>query len=455
MGVLGLVVLASRLFALDPVERGIAVTVVTLAVLVGLEARRGGPLNRVLSLTPLVYLGQISYGTYLWHWPVVVIAERFVSLRPGFLALVVAAVASGLAALSAALVEMPIRRSAVLDRVRWPVVASGLSISVVAALVLVPVVMRPGFARVVNDTARLRGTAGVSPGLLDALTPVPQWFDQKKVHDEAYYHRSVACPTGTPTNVPCTVRRGKGPHVLLLGDSNGIMIAGPLGRAAEKADLTLTLGVQNGCPWQLGIDAMVVIKDRAGCRASKARIYADLKAIDPDIVVVMNAFTLQDLGDVPYSDAQRRKEFELTTASARALTATGASLMIIEPLPRSRGADPLDCLATATYVEACRFRAQPGPSPIEVHERALARELPRVSTLDLDRDACPLLPVCDPIIGTRSCGGTPRTSPAAMRPRSTTSSWPGCDVRASYRLRRADDARRRRAVQSRRASTSA
>ena len=34
-----------------------------------------------------------------------------------------------------------------------------------------------------------------------------------------------------------------------------------------------------------------------------------------------------------------------------------------------------------------------------VHERALARELPRVSTLDLDRDACPLLPVCDPIIG--------------------------------------------------------
>lgn len=69
---------------------------------------------------------------------------------------------------------------------------------------------------------------------------------------------------------------------------------------------------------------MVVIKDRAGCRASKARIYADLKAIDPDIVVVMNVFTLQDLGDAPYSDArERRKEFELTTASARAATATG------------------------------------------------------------------------------------------------------------------------------------
>ena len=296
VGVLGLVVLASRLFALDPVERGIAVTLVTLAVLVGLEARRHGPLNRVLSLAPVVFLGQISYGTYLWHWPVVVIAARYMSVRPGFFAVVVAGVASGLAALSAALVELPIRRSAALDRLRWPVVASGLSISVIAALFLVPAVTGSGFARSVTDTARSPEPVGISPELQKGLTPVPAWFDQKKVDEEGYVDRSAPCPTGTPDNMPCVIRRGSGPHVLLLGDSNGMMISGPLEGAAEKADLTLTLGVQNGCPWQLGIDARRITKHRAGCRSSKKRLYADLAEIDPDIVVVMNAFTTQDLG---------------------------------------------------------------------------------------------------------------------------------------------------------------
>ena len=32
----------------------------------------GGPLARVLSLRPLVWIGTVSYGAYLWHFPVFV-----------------------------------------------------------------------------------------------------------------------------------------------------------------------------------------------------------------------------------------------------------------------------------------------------------------------------------------------------------------------------------------------
>ena len=74
-----------------------------------------GPVSRVLAVGPLRGLGLISYGLYLWHWPVIclltpgrladaglrVVGLPLVGLR--------AAVSLGLALLSYALVERPIR----------------------------------------------------------------------------------------------------------------------------------------------------------------------------------------------------------------------------------------------------------------------------------------------------------------------------------------------------------
>ncbi len=89
----------------------------------------------VLSLGPMRWIGLISYGLYLYHWPVVVaISEPRTGLSGWDLALVRIGVTFLIAILSFYLVEMPIRRGALkgsVARVAAPaafVIVAGVSI---------------------------------------------------------------------------------------------------------------------------------------------------------------------------------------------------------------------------------------------------------------------------------------------------------------------------------------
>jgi hypothetical protein len=72
-----------------------------------------GPLARALSVRPLRFLGRISYGIYLWHWPVVV---ELTTVRTGLGVLPLDALRVGatlaLATTSYYAVERPIRQGA-------------------------------------------------------------------------------------------------------------------------------------------------------------------------------------------------------------------------------------------------------------------------------------------------------------------------------------------------------
>jgi peptidoglycan/LPS O-acetylase OafA/YrhL len=84
-----------------------AVSVAAVPLIAGLVS--GGVLSRCLSARPMVWLGQRSYGIYLWHFPLLVLFSSSGLLPPKWEILMAVAAAISAAALSYSLVEQRFR----------------------------------------------------------------------------------------------------------------------------------------------------------------------------------------------------------------------------------------------------------------------------------------------------------------------------------------------------------
>jgi peptidoglycan/LPS O-acetylase OafA/YrhL len=401
VAMVGLLVGASTVVELDAIERGVMIAALTGAVIVSLEVSRRGPLNSVLTLPPVVYLGRISYGTYLWHWPVVVVARSF-DLSTVSTILLTLLVATALASLSFQLLERPIRLSPTLDRHRVAVIATGLVSSVAVALLVIPAV---------TDQ---RSSAEVAASELATIgfTPVPalDWEDIRTDHPSF-----PQCEDGPADS--CTLVRGDGPHVMLIGDSHAAMMVTTFESIARREGFSFSAAVRGLCPWQRDLYVVEGIAlgqrfDIDDCERFKNDLYDRIiPAIDPDIVVTMNLGSedpkvfAQYLGPdrvaAESADILTAWLDETTTRSVDALVADGRKVVLIEPIPvgpQGPRREPLSCLSTAKVVEECRYVANQRPFSLEEVYRRLDRDSERVWAIDLDPLVCPHLPICDPIV---------------------------------------------------------
>ena len=82
-------------------------------LIAGLEA--GSPIDRLLSVRPMVMVGLVSYGMYLWHFPIITFINQWVGpTSTPWIALLAVGLTFAVTAVSFVVVESPIRRRGLL-----------------------------------------------------------------------------------------------------------------------------------------------------------------------------------------------------------------------------------------------------------------------------------------------------------------------------------------------------
>ena len=164
LGLVGLLVLVTMFFTIASGDTwayvgGFALASVAAACLIASVALvPETPWARLLALRPVRYVGAISYGLYLWHWPIfVVVGPEQTGLTRWPLFVVRVSLTFLLAALSYRFLEMPIRRTALRGPRAW--ILAPVAFGLTAVLILLATTT-PSAARVPVD-----GATGLSPDL--------------------------------------------------------------------------------------------------------------------------------------------------------------------------------------------------------------------------------------------------------------------------------------------------
>lgn len=147
---LGLVMLVlaahSATGSAEEFRHGLLIVVAVAAVLViaPVALDQDGPIARLLSAAPLVGLGAISYGVYLWHWPIFLLVNGERTGVTGWQLFALRCAATlAVAAVSWWLIEQPIREWRPLSVPMLPLAAASAATAAMVAMTIVPVKLTP------------------------------------------------------------------------------------------------------------------------------------------------------------------------------------------------------------------------------------------------------------------------------------------------------------------------
>ncbi|MEU2611988.1 acyltransferase family protein [Micromonospora sp. NPDC007271] len=388
-------------------------------------AGRAGPAG-LLSLPPMRVIGGLSYSLYLWHWPLLMVADyRFGELTPSA-RLAVVALSAVPAGLTYHFVENPIRRSPALawypmralrlgalctgtaviagllfQLTVWPPARAPLSAPAVPSLggssasASANAPAGPPGAAVLSKSPR-GDLAGRPVDRVDSITPDPlvaakdvPATNRTNCHIQQNSSEPVTCVYGV---------KDASYTVLLAGDSHAEQWLPALEEVAVKRNWRVVAHIKSACPF-LAMEVALDGRPYTSCTEWNRRIRAQLRADPPDLLLVGSSFylTLRD-GELVTQGAQEILATGLRD-SWREMTTIGVPVVVLRDPPYHRR-DPVECVsANPNRLTRC------APQRDEVlaagggiaQERAAKRQ-PGVHLINLNDAICPT-DRCAPVIG--------------------------------------------------------
>ncbi len=329
-------------------EGGLTLAALSAAALVGGVTLAGSSLAaQLLSLRPIRYIGRISYGLYLWHWPIFVGLDGARTGLHGPALFIIRLVATfTVAVASFHLIEMPIRRGA-LRRSR----EMRIEAAVISAVVLVAAFFQP---------------AAGAPVPLNELTAAFAFYPGQ-------VPQLAAAPPGPPV------------RVLFVGDSVAAMLGNGLRLVSPQYGIALDNMGLSKCsledsPFRIQDS---VVESPPQCADRPAAWTRELERVKPQVVVFLARLDIVDrfesgkwvhIGQPTY-DASLRTNLGHTVA---VLSSTGARVVLATTPYYSSG----ETLDGSPWPEDAPWRVR----QYNVMLRQVAAEHPGVvSVLDFNR----------------------------------------------------------------------
>jgi peptidoglycan/LPS O-acetylase OafA/YrhL len=392
----GFVLLATRFSAqLSASQTGIIATVLGVLMIFSIENQRNGALSRLFSFRPFVYLGNISYATYLWHWPIIIVLRQLFDIGPIVLTVCTIGLSTIFASASSHMLEMPIRTSKFSKRNSLKSISVGVVFSVLFGLLLIPKILNTEndamtkirmvpIANSKSDSSSSQNDAAIS----DFLDEPKQWFPQPNC-----INMDLSL---------CYLHKGSGKTVLLIGDSHAIRIAEMFVDAAKRLDFSLLISSAGRCPWPIGLRLPTITNEERLKLCSdieRENLQRVIPEVKPALIILTNrtfdsAFRIESLGKRGLEAVN-----QLASGTIDLYASDGRNVLIVEPIPETNDFDSRVCVLDASTSEArqlCAFEISMEPTDFELFERELDVKRSNVATINIDDWVCPRAPICDP-----------------------------------------------------------
>jgi len=331
-------------------EGGLAGIALVAAMVVAAGTQEGTIVARTLAWSPLVRLGRISYGVYLFHWPVfLMIDDEGADIGEWPLFALRMGITIALAVVSWRLLERPIRAG------RWPsrigavgwanasVATAGVAVALIATVTPPPTVTLdaatpplPSTTLPEGPTTTVLATPGGGEGTSTTSTSEPP----------AVAALSDTSPVGPPppspaTTVPTTTPPPPPLRIMVVGDSMSRNLAtGLVAWSQQRDDIVVHDASERGCPladygeFRRGRDRTVYAFPQ-NCIDVIASYPSVVGQFDPDVVVAQDGLGQLVDARVDGSDefsavgdpAHDNWLFGELTDRAQALTSSGARLL--------------------------------------------------------------------------------------------------------------------------------